>query len=110
MDHEEFMLYLQKKGTWNGACRDKIAQYSESQLMPISYVGLNLYKIIEMWKNYRPNVPVNHHSDELYAEPSQEVWPKVKMEKTDRYEFRATLKAEKYEEKVKIESLAFGDG
>ncbi len=77
--------------------------------MPISYVWLNAYKIVEMWKNYRPNVPVEYHLDELYVEPSQEVWSKVTMEKTDRSEFRATLKAKKYKEKEKIESVAFGN-
>jgi hypothetical protein len=42
MEHEEFVFYLWKKGTWNEASRDEIAQYSASQLMPISFVGLNL--------------------------------------------------------------------
>jgi hypothetical protein len=44
------------------------------------------------------------------AEPSQEVWSKVKMEKTNRSEFRVKLKAKHCEEKEKIESVAFGDG
>ena len=42
-----------------------------------------------------------------YAEPSPEVWSKVKAEKTDRSEFRANLKAKKYAGKEKIESTAF---
>ena len=33
-----------------------------------------------MYKNYRPNVPDEFQSDELYAEPSVEVWVKVKTE------------------------------
>jgi hypothetical protein len=70
MEHEEFVFYLRKKGTWNGASWDEIDQYSESQMMPISYVGLNPYKIVEMWKNYRSNIPVEYHLNELYAEPS----------------------------------------
>jgi hypothetical protein len=78
--------------------------------MPISYVGLNRYKIVEMWKNYRPDVPLEHHLDELIVESNQEVWLKVKMEKTDRSKFRATLKAKKYAEKEKIESVAFDNG
>jgi hypothetical protein len=110
VEHEDFVFYLWKKGTWNGAIWDKIAQYLESQLMPISYAGLNPYKIVEMWKNHRPNVPVEYHSDELYVEPCQEVWLKVKMEKTDRSKFSATLKAKKDAEKEKIESMAFSDG
>ena len=60
-----------------------------------------------MWKNYRPNIPVEYQSNELYAEPSVEVKAKVKDEKSDRSEFRATLKAKKYAEKMQVESLAF---
>jgi hypothetical protein len=45
--------------------------------------------------------------DELYAEPSPEVWLKVKVEKTDRLEFRANLKAKKYAGKDQVESTAF---
>ncbi len=35
---------------------------------------------------------------------------KVKIEKTERSEFQANLKAEKYAGKEQIESMAFGDG
>ena len=37
-------------------------------------------RMVEMYKNYRPNVPDEFQSDELYAEPSVEVWAKVKTE------------------------------
>jgi hypothetical protein len=47
------------------------------------------------------------HSDELYAEPSPEVWSKVKVKKTDRTEFRANLKAKKHAGKERVESTAF---
>jgi hypothetical protein len=46
----------------------------------------------------------------MYAEPSEEVWSKVKVEKTERSEFRANLKAKKYAGKEHIESVAFGNG
>jgi hypothetical protein len=47
----------------------------------------------------------------LYAEPSAEVWAKVKKEKIDRSEFRAQLEADKYvNDKEQIESLAVYDG
>jgi hypothetical protein len=52
-------------------------------LKPIQCVGLNPYKIVEMYKNYRPNVPVEYHSGVIYAEPSEEVWLKVKVEKRE---------------------------
>ncbi len=44
---------------------------------------------------------------ELYAKPSPEVWSKVKVEKMDRSEFRANLKAKKYAGKEWVESTAF---
>jgi hypothetical protein len=79
-------------------------------LKPIQCVGLNPYKIVDMYKNYRPNIPIEYHSDVMYAESSEEVWSKVKAEKTERLEFRTNLKAKKYAGKEQIESMAFGDG
>jgi hypothetical protein len=58
-------------------------------------------------ENYRPNIPVEYHSDVKYAEPSEEVWSRVKVEKTERSKFQANLKAKKYAGKEQIES---GDG
>ncbi len=67
-------------------------------------MGLNPYKIVEMYKNYRPNVPVEYHSDVMYTEPSEEVWSKVKVEKTERSEFWANLKAKKYAGKEQLKA------
>ena len=88
----------------------ELKSYSETVLVPIKCVGLNPYKMVEMWKNYRPNVPMEFQSNELYAEPSAEVKAKVKDEKSDRSEFRAVPKAKKYAEKWQAVSLAFDDG
>ena len=75
---------------------------------PLPYTGLNPYKMVEMFAKYRPVVPVEFQSDELYAEPSREVYSKVKTEKIDRLEFRAKLKATKYKHGTeKIEAMAF---
>jgi hypothetical protein len=46
----------------------------------------------------------------MYTEPSEEVWSKVKVEKTERLEFWVNLKATKYAGKEQIESMAFGNG
>ena len=46
----------------------------------------------------------------MYAEPSEEVWSKVKVEKMERSELRVNLKGKKYAGKEQIESVAFGDG
>jgi hypothetical protein len=79
-------------------------------LKPIQCVGLNPYEIVEVYKNYRPNIPIEYLSDLMYAEPSEEVWSEVKVEKTERSEFKANLKAKQYVGQEHIESMAFGDG
>ena len=95
VEHQEYILRIWKKN-WAKVGRTEMIEYAEKVLKPIKCVGLNSYKMVEMFKNYRPVVPVEFHLDELYAEPSPEVWSKVKVEKMDRSEFRANLKAKKY--------------
>ncbi len=109
-EHQEYVHNLWKRGTWDGVTRAQLIEHADKVLKPIQCVGLNPYKIVEMYKNYRPNVPIEYHSDLMYAELSEEVWLKVKVEKTERTEFRANLKAKKYAGKEHIESMAFGDG
>jgi hypothetical protein len=109
-EHQEYCLNLWKRGTWDGVTRAQIIEHGDKVLKPIQCVGLNPYKIVEMYKNYRPNVPIEYHSDLMYAELSEEVWLKVKVEKTERSEFGANLKAKKYVGKEHIESVAFGNG
>ena len=62
-------------------------------LLPVKLVGLNPYKIIELWKNYRHMVPVEYHDDVLYLEPDEATKAKVKDEKLYRAETRLVLKA-----------------
>jgi hypothetical protein len=109
-EHQEYVLNLQKSGTWDGVTGAQLIEHADKVLKPIQCVGLNPYKIVEIYKNYRPNVPVEYHSDVMYAEPSEEVWSNVKVEKTERSEFWANLKAKKYAGKEQIESVAFRDG
>ncbi len=85
-------------------------EHVDEVFKPIQCVELNPYKIVEMYKNYRPNVPIEYHSDLMYGEPSEEVWLKVKVKKMERLEFRANLKAKKDAGKEQIESVAFGNG
>jgi hypothetical protein len=60
---------------------------------------------------YRLNIPIEYHSHELYAEPSEEALAKVKTEKIGRSEFWKTVKAKKYSKnKEQIESVTFEDG
>ncbi len=65
-------------------------------------MGSNPYKIVEMHKNYRRNVPVEYHSDVMYVEPREKVWLKVKAEKIERSEFRANLKAKGMQGRSKL--------
>jgi hypothetical protein len=83
-EHQEFVLYHWKRDTWDGVTRAQLIQHADKVLKPFKCVGLNPYKIVEMYTNYRPNVPIEYHSDVMYAEPSEDVWSKVKVEKTQR--------------------------
>jgi len=88
------------RSSWAGGYNTKINHH----------VCLKIIKLlsspgIRATHNGLPVVPVKFHSDELYAEPSPEVWSKVKVEKkTDRSEFRANLKAKNM---WRVESTAF---
>ncbi len=111
-EHNELVVVfnLRKRST-SKLSHAKIAEISSSLLVTITNDGLNPYKAVEMFTKYCPNIPVQFQSDELYAEPSAEVWAKVKKEKIDRSEFCAQLKADKYvNDKERIESLAVYDG
>ena len=89
----------------------ELKAHSATMLLPIKCLGMNPYKMVEMWKNYRPLVPVEYQCDILYAEPDPEVMAKVKDEKVYRAESRVGLKGIKYgTAKNTIEDMAFGDG
>jgi hypothetical protein len=109
-EHQEYVLNLWMRSTWDGVTWAQLIEHANKVLKPIQCVGLNQYKIVEMYKNYRPNVPVEYHYNVMCADPSEEVWSKVKVEKMERSEFRANLKAKKYAGKEQIESMAFGNG
>jgi hypothetical protein len=96
-EHQEYVLNLRKRGTWDGVTRAQLVEHVDKVLKPIKCVGLNPYKIVEMY-------------DVMYVEPSKEVWSKVKVEKTERSEFWANLREKTYAGKEQIESVAFGNG
>ena len=72
-----------------------VRQCSYANLTVIKCIGLNPYKMVEMWRNYRPTIPVEFQNNELYAKPDKKVLAMVKDEKSYRSEVRAKLKAEK---------------
>ena len=71
---------------------------------------LNPYKQVEMYKNYCTYVPDEFQLDELYAEPSAEVWAKVKTEKIDRAGFWGKLKVTKYSNDKERLEMALDEG
>jgi hypothetical protein len=90
----------------------EVRAYS-AHLKRMNYVGMNAYKVIEMWKNYRPNVPPEFHGNILYIEPTAAEWAKVKVERLDRSEFWAANRLKKYATKEAIESVvidSYGGG
>ena len=88
-------------------CPAEVRAHSVAKLKLVKCMGLNPYKAVEMYKNYRPVVPPEFHDNRLYAEPTAEQWSKVKVEKSDRSEFRAALKAKKYAAKEAVERHSF---
>ena len=55
-EHQEYILNLWKRGTWDGVTQAQLIEHADKVLKPIQCVGLNPYKIVEMYKNYRHNV------------------------------------------------------
>ena len=104
-----FILTIGKKELKDLPYQDMI-KCGEEELKPLEWEGINPYKVYELFKHYRPYVPIEYQSDPMYAEPSPEQMAKVKSEKVDRKEFRATLKKKKYDNtKERLEAVAFGD-
>jgi hypothetical protein len=110
-EHNNELVFNLRKRTTSKLLRAEIAEISNSVLVMSTNDGLNPYKAVKMLMKYHPNIPVQFQLDEFYAEPSAEVWAKVKKEKIDRSEFRAQQKADKsVNDKERIESLAIYDG
>ncbi len=70
-EHQEYVLNLWKRSTWDGVAWAQLIEHADKVLKPIQCVGLNPYKIVEMYKNNRLNFPIEYHSDVMYAEPSE---------------------------------------
>ncbi len=86
----------------------QVDKLEQRELMQLEFDGINPYKVYEFYKHYRPYVPVECQSDPVYAEPSPEQMAKVKAEKVDQKEFRASLKKKKYNNTMEqLEAVAF---
>ena len=51
-------------------CPAEVRAHSVAKLKVLKCMGLNPYKAVEMWKNYRPVVPLEFHDNWLYVEPT----------------------------------------
>ena len=77
-------------------------------LVQLEVPGLNIYKQVELYKNFRPLVPQSFWSDPFYARPDFSVMEAVKNEKKSRKEFRQELNEQKRKTRVKakVEKVA----
>ena len=111
LDEHQVAMYfkvLKKSRNFNSAL--ELKAHSSTLLLPIKCLGMNPYKMVQMWKNYRPMVSIEYQDDELYAKPDAKVMANVKDEKVYRAKSRAILKAKKYGGvKDMSEDIAFGD-
>ena len=68
-----------------------------THLLRITANGINIYKQLELWKNYRPHVSGEAQRDELYQEPTKELIEAVLKKRGQRKKFLEKLNAVKKE-------------
>ncbi len=59
----------------------ELREYSGTALTPLKSQGMNPYKRVELWKKYRPVIPLEYWDNELYAQPDESEMAKVVDEK-----------------------------
>ena len=88
----------------------KLRAYISTNQTNVRCSGLNPYKMVELWKNYRPHIPIHLRKNILYAKPDAKVMSMVKEERSERSVFRAKLKEAKAAGmRSRLESIAFLD-
>ena len=91
--------------------RVDLLAYTNLNLGLVSNVGINPYKQVELWKNYREYVDPDVQDDELYKEPPAKIMAMVKEEKVTRSTFTKGIKAAKAKGmKETLESAFMDDG
>ena len=108
VEHGAVAIKLSKRGRLKS--RADLKKYTSENLEPVASSGINPYKLVELWKNYRDHVPPIYHGDILYQKPPAEVMALVKEEKSTRSVFRAKIKELKAGGmKAMLESVAYED-
>lgn len=67
----------------------------DEYLKQLESFGINIFKRVELYKNYRPVVEVEFQDDELYQKPPEALMEAVKDERVKRTVFHAELKSKK---------------
>ena len=108
-DHNIYPHKLFKKGRLINNATD-LKKWTEENLKTVECSGLNPYKMVELWRNYRPHVPKTHRTNILYRKPDARALSVVKEEKVERSVFRKKLKEAKAAGmKERLESIAYLD-
>ncbi len=110
LDEHQVTYFKASKKSQKFNSAAELKAHSSTLLLPIKCLGMNPYKMVEMWKNYKLLVPLEYQDDVLHAKPDAKVMAKVKDENNYRAESRAVSKAKKYEGDMDtLEDIAFGD-
>jgi len=95
-------LAVNNRGTDIRAARSTLLHQIEAP-------GMNVYKQVEMFKNYRPLVPPEFQGDSVYAEPDEMIVNAVKEEKVTRKrnmdDIKATTRQLKRKLKNKLDTM-----
>ena len=93
------------------ARRTLMDEHKAELLKQLTVPGINIYKQVELWKNFRPPVPDAHRGNELYQKPPEDIMQTVKAEKKMRKDLRGELNKMKQKAnkaaKVKVEAAAW---
>ncbi len=88
--HATTCFRLSKKGFLMN--QTQLREHTAQELIMLVCAGLNPYKMVELWKNYRPHVNPIYWDNTLYREPDEKVMALVKAERGERSVFRAKIK------------------
>lgn len=91
----------QHKFSKKGGCllldaSDELRRWCSEKLQRLECLGLNPYKMVELWRNYRPQIPKPYRNNTLYQKPDARALSVVKdEEKVERSVVRKKLKEAK---------------
>jgi hypothetical protein len=103
--HTATKFRLSKKGLLMN--QTQLREHTSKELMMLECAGLNPYKMVELWKNYRPHVDPIYWDNILFREPEEKVMALVKAERGERLVFRAKIKDAKASGmKERLDSIA----